>query len=226
MKSIYGNGLFGLALVLLMAALYLVFLYVPTEATMGVVQRIFYFHVPAAWAALLAYIVVFVASIVYLSRRDDKWDVIASASAEVGFVFTTLFLITGSIWAKPIWGVWWTWDPRLTTALVLWFIYVAYLMVRSYATEEERGKRFAAVVGIVGFIDIPIVSLANTLWRTQHPPAVIFQGGLAPPMLLTLMVGVAAFTALYFLLLVQRVALKQDEDEVRQLKALLNSGGR
>lgn len=222
MKSIYGNGLLGLAFVLLTAALYLIFLYVPTEATMGVVQRIFYFHVPAAWTALLAYIVVFVASVLYLSRRDKKWDVIASASAEIGFVFTTLFLITGSIWAKPIWGVWWTWDPRLTTALVLWFIYIAYLMVRSYATEEERGNRFAAVVATVGFIDIPIVALANTLWRAQHPVAIIFQGGLAPPMLLTLLVGVAAFTALYFLLLVQRVALKHDEDEVRRLKGLLN----
>ena len=210
--------LLGLGLALFVVALYLVFIYVPTEATMGIVQRIFYFQVPLAWVAFLAFFIVFIGSIRYLWKRDSKWDVIASSSAEVGLIFTTLFLVTGSIWAKAIWGVWWTWSPRLTAALVLWFIYIAYVAVRSYTTDEERGARFAAVVGVVGFIDVPITILAITLWRTQHPGPVIFEGGLAPPMLLTLMVCLAAFTILYYLLLTRRVAMKKAEGEIRRLK--------
>ena len=217
---IFRSGLLGLSFILFVGALYLVFIYVPTEETMGIVQRIFYFHVPVAWVAFLAFFIVFLGSILYLWKRESKWDVIAGSSAEVGVVFTTLVLITGSIWAKPIWGVWWTWEPRLTTALVLWLIYIAYLTVRSFATDEQRGARFAAVVGIVGFIDVPIVALAITLWRTQHPGPVIFQGGLTPPMLLTLIVCVAAFTTLYSLLLMQRVSMKNDEIEIKRLKEL------
>ena len=217
---IFRSGLLGLSFILFVGALYLVFIYVPTEETMGIVQRIFYFHVPVAWVAFLAFFIVFLGSILYLWKRESKWDVIAGSSAEVGVVFTTLVLITGSIWAKPIWGVWWTWEPRLTTALVLWLIYIAYLTVRSFATDEQRGARFAAVVGIVGFIDVPIVALAITLWRTQHPGPVIFQGGLTPPMLLTLIVCVAAFTTLYSLLLIQRVSMKNDEIEIKRLKEL------
>ncbi len=219
-NDVLRQWLLGLSFILFIGALYLVFIYVPTEATMGIVQRIFYFHVPVAWVAFLAFFIVFIGSILYLWRRQNKWDVIASSSAEVGMVFTTLVLITGSIWAKPIWGVWWVWEPRLTTALVLWFIYAAYLLVRSYASDESRGARFAAVVGIVGFIDVPIAALAITLWRTQHPGPVIFQGGLAPPMLLTLLICLAAFTTLYALLLIQRVSMKNDETELRRLKAL------
>ena len=219
-SHIFRNGLLGVSFILFVGALYLIFLYVPTEESMGIVQRIFYFHVPVAWLAFLAFFIVFLGSIFYLWKRESKWDVIASSSAEVGIVFTTLVLLTGSIWAKPIWGVWWTWEPRLTTALVLWLIYIAYLLVRSFAAEESRGARFAAVVGIVGFIDVPIVALTITLWRTQHPGPVIFQGGLAPPMLLTLLVCLAAFTTLYSLLLIQRVSMKNDEIEIGRLKEL------
>ena len=214
------SGLLVFGFILFVVALYLIFICVPTEETMGIVQRIFYFHVPVAWIAFLAFFIVFLCSIMYLWKRERKWDIIASSSSEIGIVFTTLVLITGSIWAKPIWGVWWTWEPRLTTALVLWLIYIAYLIVRSYATEESRGARFAAVVGIVGFIDVPIVALAITLWRTQHPGPVIFQGGLVPPMLLTLLVCLAAFTALYCLLMIQRVSMKNDEAELSRLKEL------
>ena len=215
---VFRSGLVGLSFILFVLALYLIFIYVPTEETMGVVQRIFYFHVPVAWVAFLAFFIVFLGSVLYLWKRDSKWDVIASSSAEVGVVFTTLVLITGPIWARPIWGAWWTWDARLTTALVLWLIYVAYLIIRAYATEEQRGARFAAVVGIVGFIDVPIVALAITLWRTQHPGPVVFEGGLAPSMLLTLLVCLAAFTTLYSLLLIQRVSMKNDEIEIKRLK--------
>ncbi len=219
-NAILRQWLLGLSFVLFVGALYLVFIYVPTEGTMGIVQRIFYFHVPVAWVAFLAFFIVFFGSILYLWKRKSKWDIIANSSAEVGIIFTTLVLITGSIWAKPIWGVWWVWEPRLTTALVLWFIYAAYLLVRSYASEESRGARFAAVVGIVGFIDVPVVALTITLWRTQHPGPVIFQGGLAPSMLLTLLICLFAFTTLYALLLIQRVSMKNDEAELRRLKEL------
>ncbi len=213
--------LFWLSLGLMILALYLVFVYVPTEKEMGIVQRIFYLMVPAGWLALLAFLITFISSILYLVRRESRWDILGRSSAELGIVFTTLALMVGSIWAKPIWGVWWTWsEPRLTATLVLWFIYLAYFLVRSFATEESRGAVFAAVVAIIGFIDIPIVALATTLWRGMHPGPLIFQGGLAPSMLLTLLVSIAAYTALYVLLLIQLVSMKNDENEIRRLKGL------
>jgi len=221
-RNIY--WLWGLSSVLFLASLLMVFIFVPTEATMGVVQRIFYFHVPLAWVSFLAFFIVFIFSIFYLWKREEKWDIIASSSAEVGTVFTTLFLISGSIWAKPIWNTWWTWDPRLTAALVLWLIYVAYLLVRSYTAEKERGARFAAVVGIVGFVDVPIVALAITLWRTQHPSPVIFSGGLAPAMLFTLLVCLSAFSALYALLLWLKIAMKRSESDIETIKEAIDRG--
>ncbi len=212
--------LLGVSSVFMLVALYMVFIFAP-DTESGVVQRIFYFHIPLAWIAFLAFFVVFGSSIMYLWKRDKKWDAIASSSAEVGLVFTTLFLLTGSIWAKPEWGVWWTWDSRLTSSLILWLIYIAYFIVRSYISEEQRRARFAAIVGIIGFIDVPVIALAITLWRTQHPGPVIFEGGLVPEMVWTLLVSIAAFTALYFLLFNYRVLIKQDEDELNRLKALL-----
>ncbi len=213
------NILLVLSIVLMMVTLYLVFVYVPTEKEMGIVQRIFYLMVPVAWLALLSFIIVFIGSILYLRKRESKWDILAHSSAELGIIFTTLALITGSIWAKPIWGVWWTWDePRLISTLVLWLIYLAYLMVRSFAGEESRGARFAAVVGIIGFIDIPFVILATSLWRGMHPKLIIFEGGIAPPMLLTLQVSIAAFTLLYFSLLGRRIELRKVEAEIKRLR--------
>lgn len=214
--------LFGLSFAFIIAALYLVFVYVPTEKTMGVVQRIFYFHVPLAWVGFLAFFVVFVCSILFLWKRDSRWDIMARCSAEVGIVFTSLVLVTGPIWAKPIWGVWWTWDARLTTTLILWLIYLAYLMVRSFAVEESRGARFAAVVGIVGFLDIPISAAAIVLWRTQHPGPVIFESGLRSSMLLTLMICLAAFTILYAYLLSRTVLLRQIEAGIANLESTLS----
>jgi heme exporter protein C len=211
----------GLSFALMLAALGLVFIYVPTEKTMGVVQRIFYFHVPIAWISLLAFSVVFIASILYLWKREEKWDILARSSGEIGFVFITLVLITGPIWAKPAWNTWWTWDTRLTSALILWFIYLAYIMVRSLATEEGRGARFAAAVGIVGFIDVPIVYLAIRLWRTQHPGPVVFEGGLEGSMLLTLLVSLAAFTILYVYLLIQTMSIRQAESDIEELQQYL-----
>ena len=215
------NILLWLSVALMVISLYMVFIYAPTEQTMGIVQRIFYLMVPVAWLALLAFIVIFISSILYLTKKESKWDTLGRSSAELGIIFTTLTLTTGSIWARPIWGVWWTWEPRLTATLVLWLIYLAYFMVRSLATEESRGATFAAVVGIIGFLDVPIIGMATSLWRGLHPPMIIFQGGIAPPMLLTLLVSIAAYTALYFLLLIQRVSINNDEDELRVLKESL-----
>lgn len=209
----------GVSALLMVTALYMVFIYVPTEATMGVVQRIFYLMVPLGWLALLSFLVVFIGSILYLVKRDIKWDTIAYCSAEVGLVFTTLALIVGSLWARPVWGVWWTWEPRLTATLVLWLIYLAYLIIRSYVAEEGRRARFAAVIGIIGFIDIPIVVLSTSLWRGIHPGPVIFEGGLEPAMLQTLLVSITAFTVLFFYLLKERVSIKIVEAELMKLKA-------
>lgn len=196
------------------------FLYVPTEKTMGIVQRIFYVMVPLGWLSLLSFLIVFIGSILYLRNKQDKWDILAHSSAEIGIVFTTLTLLTGAIWARPVWGVWWTWEPRLTTTLFLWLIYLAYFIVRSLATEKSRGATFGAVIGIVGFIDVPIIGLATTLWRGMHPPALIFEGGLAPPMVLTLTVSIAAFTVLYSLLLIQKISITNDEKEIKRLQEL------
>jgi len=214
------NILLWLSLALVAVAMYLIFAYAPIEQTMGIVQKVFYLMVPMGWLALLSFLVVFLGSILYLTKKSPKWDILAYSSAEVGIVFTTLAMVSGSIWAKPVWGVWWTWEPRLTATLVLWLIYLAYFMVRSFAVEESRGATFAAIVGIVGFIDIPIIVLATTLWRGMHPGAVIFKGGLAPSMLLTLIVSLVAFTVLYFFILGQRVALRNDEIELKKLKGL------
>ncbi len=210
-----------LGVALMLASVYLVFVYVPVEKTMGIVQKNFYLMVPMGWLAILSFLIIFIGSILYLTRRSRLWDNLAYSAAQTGVVFTTLALITGSIWAKPIWGVWWTWEPRLTATLVLWLIYIAYFMVRSFASEEYRGATFAAVVGIVGFVDIPIIILSTTLWRGMHPGTIIFQGGLEPSMLLTLLVSLAAFTVLYVLVLGQRLSLRNDEIEVDRLRGLL-----
>jgi heme exporter protein C len=213
--------LLGLGFALMVAALYMVFVYVPTEKNSGIVQRIFYFHVPVAWVSFLAFFVTFIFSILFLWKKETKWDAIACASAEIGVIFTTLVLITGPVWAKPAWGIWWTWDARLTTSLVLWLIYVAYLLVRGLATEPSRGARYGAVMGIIGFIDVPIVFLTVNLWRTQHPSTIIFEGGLTTPMLLALIVCIAAFTVLYLLLLVQSAGLKLIKTNIGYLKNLM-----
>jgi len=216
-SAVRDSFLWGLGLLLMLAALYMVFAYVPTEKNTGIVQRIFYFHVPLAWVSFLAFFITFIFSILYLGKRAVKWDALAHASAEVGVIFTTLVLITGPIWAKPVWGIWWTWDARLTTSLVLWLIYLAYLLVRGLTAEPERGARFSAVIGIVGFIDVPIVFLTVNLWRTQHPTTIVFEGGLTAPMLATLLVCVTAFTVLYALLTWQSARLKTLEAEFRRL---------
>lgn len=215
-SRLYSPALIGVSFILMVASLGLVFLWVPTEATMGVVQRVFYFHVPLAWVAFLAFFMVLVGSSLYLWKREEKWDRLAYCSAEIGVVFTTLNLISGVIWAKSAWGVWWIWDARLTTVLVLWLIYVAYLLVRLYASATQT-RSFAAVVGIVGFVNVPIVFMAIRWWRTVHPGPVIRSGGLSPSMLYTLMVCLVAFTVFYAVLLAVRTSVRGSEERVEAL---------
>ena len=164
-----GTWLGWAAAVTMTAALYLIFMVVPTEREMGIVQRIFYFHVPCWWVAYGGFFVVAVASAVYLWNGSPAADHVAVAAAEVGVLFCTLGLVTGPLWARPIWGVWWTWDPRLTMSLILWAIYVAYLMLRAFGGEGEAVARYAAVLGIVGIIDIPVIHYAVRLLQGIHP---------------------------------------------------------
>ncbi len=182
--------------------MYLAALYAPEERTMSHAQRIFYVHVPSAWVGFLAFGVVFASSIAFLWTRRRAFDLAAHASTEVGLVFTTLAIASGSVWGRAAWGTWWTWDPRLTTTFMLWFIYVVSLMVRAYGGTGTQPARFAAVLGIVGFLDIPLIHLSVVWWRSLHPlPVVVradgFGSGLPPQMLVALLVNVVAFTLLY-----------------------------
>lgn len=189
-------------------ALALVLVWVPSEATMGAVQRVFYFHVAAAWVGFLAFAVTCLASIMYLWRRDPVWDWVAGSSAEVGVLFTTIVLVTGPIWARPIWLTWWTWDPRLTTTLVLWFLYLAYLTLRGAADAGQA--RLAAIFGIVAFADVPLVWLSARYWRSIHPVLVSRAGfNMEPSMVVALLASLAAFTLLFAYLTVQRYRLER-----------------
>src|SRR5512146_3429603 len=185
--------IFGLvALGLLTYGLHMALVVAPTELTMGEVQRIFYYHVPSAWTAFLCFFANFMASIAYLVRRRPGTDAFALATAEVGVVFCTVVLVTGPLWARPVWGIWWTWDARLTTTLILWLIYVACMLVRASVAEPERAARYAAVIGVIGFLDVPIIRQSVVWWRTLHPgPTIVQEGGgtgLPPEMMVTLAV--------------------------------------
>ena len=196
--------------------LYLVYMWVPTEQNLGVSQRIFYFHVPLGWIGMISIMVVAVASIMHLVTGRQKWDDLAYSTAEIGIIFASLILVTGAIWGKPVWGVWWTWDAKLTTTLVLWFIYVGYLMVRAYGPAGTQGKRFASVIALIGAIDAPIIYKATDWWRSAHPERNV-PSDLNEKMLLTLMVSVLAFTVLYVYLLMERYSLRRSESDLDEI---------
>jgi heme exporter protein C len=204
------NGLGIVALLTVMVGLYLAFVYAPTDMLQGDVQRLMYIHVPTAWVAFFAFFVVFVSSLVYLWKRLPEADRLAYASAEIGVLFTGLTLIDGSIWGRPTWGIWWTWDARLTTTAILFVIYIGYLMLRSFVEEPERRARLAALVGIVGFIDVPIIYMSVLWFRTLHQPPSIQRGGASMPdtMLFTLLFNFGAYTLVYLFFLVKRVRLE------------------
>jgi heme exporter protein C len=193
-------GVLGVGLTLLFH--YMVFFTVSTEATLGIVQRIFYVHVPSFWVAFLAFGMVALSGAVYLWIGEERLDQIGRAAAEGGIVFATIGLITGPLWARISWGTWWTWEPRLTLALLLWFIYVGYFMVRNATASPEQGRRYAAVVGIVGALNIPLIHVSVLWFRSLHPEPVVLNAAEGPSlpgdMLATLMVALAAWTALFF----------------------------
>lgn len=195
----------GLTVAAFAVLLPLALLWAPEDVAQGAAQRIFYVHVPSAWIAFLAFGVVFVASIAVLASSRRKWDDLAAASAEVGVIFTLAVVLSGPIWGKSSWGIWWTWDPKLTAVFILLCMYLSYLALRSYVAEPLRRARFSAVLGIVAFLDIPIIVMAVQWWRGQHPQSVLTKGGMPSEDLITLMVGNVAFTLLYITLLKTRL---------------------
>ena len=213
---------FGAAAGLLLAVgLYLGLVVVPPDAVQGDVQRIMYLHVPSILTAYLAFSVVFCSSILYLWKRDLRFDAVAVASAEIGVIFTGITLATGTIWGKPTWGVWWTWDARLTLTAILFTIYVGYLMLRSFAEDPQAGARYGAVLAIIGFLDIPLNHFAVYWWRTLHQPSSILRAGgpsVAPAMLVPLAVTFVGLVLLYSYLLLERVRLERIRHRSAELR--------
>jgi len=221
MTSRTANLLGLLVLALMLTAVFMVFYWVPTEADQGIVQRIFYFHVACAWVAFAAFGLVAICGILFLWLGQQIFDHLGYASAEIGMVFCTLVLVTGSLWAKPIWGTWWTWDSRLTTTLILWLLYGGYLMLRAMGDDTPQVARFGAVVGIVAAADVPVIIVSVRLWRTIHPAVLVTkQGGHGlqdPRMVVALLVSLAAFTVLFLWILMLRVALLRAGSRLHKL---------
>ena len=199
----------------MMASLYEVFVMAPVEATMGIVQKIFYFHVPCAFAAYAGFILCGFGSLMYLVTRKAKWDALGAAGAEVGLVFCTLVLLTGPLWARGAWGVYWVWDPQLTSTLLLYLIYLAYTFLRQFVGDSEGGRRFAAVLGMLGTLDIYVIRTAVQRWRGQHP-LVIRKGGqgLLPEMKEAWMVSTATLLLVFALVLFVRYRLERSRQAV------------
>ncbi len=217
--------------VMALVALGLVFFYAPREAVMGEAQRIFYFHVSSAWVSFVAFFVTLVAGIAFLRTGNHKWDRVALSSVEVGMTFAMMTLLSGMLWARPIWNAWWTWDPRLTTFTILLLIYFAYLMLREGIEDPDRRARFASVYGIVGFISVPITFFSIRFWRTIHPvvigssdPSAKGSFNMEPQMLQTLLFSIAFFTVLYVTLMWHRLRLESFAGYVEQLKARFVNG--
>jgi heme exporter protein C len=211
----------SLAVVFVVAALYMIFVYAPNEATMGVIQRIFYFHLPAGiFSYISAYLLGF-GSIMFLVKNDLKWDRFAAGSGEMGVFCTSLSIMTGMLWAKPVWGIWWTWDARLTLQLLLALIFVAYLMLRAYLPESEKRAKLSAVFGLLAMVDVPFNYLSIRWWRTQHPQPVIGGGGLDSEMWNVLIVSFLGFGFLYAYFLDRRLAIAKVEEEVTYMEHVI-----
>ncbi len=214
--------------ILMTVAVAMVFLYAPREATMGEVQRIFYFHVASAWVGFAAFFVTFLAGAAYLISGKRRWDIVALSSVEVGLTFIGMTVVTGSLWARPTWGTYWTWEPRLTISAIQLLIYVAYGMLRASLENPEQRARFAAVYGVVAFVTVPLSWFAIRWWRTIHPEILTGGNGMAvtPRMAQTLFVSVAAFTMLYATLLTLRMSLERASDELARLRLKVERGSR
>ncbi len=199
-----------------LAAVYVLALrFTPVEARQGMAQKIFYLHVPAAWSALLAFSLVGIAGALYLWLKDPRLDRFAAASAEVGVAFSAVMLTTGPIWAKPIWGTWWTWDARLTLTLFLFFLFIGYLALRAAVHDPGERARFSAVVGILGLMLVPFIHLSVYFFRTLHPQPIVLKPSapsLPPEMLRTLLISTAVFTLLYVGLVTLRYGIALGEE--------------
>ena len=215
-------GLGAITLVGLAISIWMDFFYAPTDAVEHQPQRIFYVHVPIGWVGMLAFVIMAIAGIVYLKSKDERWDWVARAAAEIGAVFITLTLITGSIWGRTTWGTWWTWDARLTTTLILWFVYIGYLMLRNYMGRTHASARAGAVMSIICVIDVPIIYESVNWWRTLHPTAEVgVQGALPTSVVLTLMVSLTVFTILYAVLMIQAYQLQRAQTLAQRMRAEL-----
>ncbi len=200
---------FGLVYMMVM-----VFTLTPVETTQGFVQKIMYIHVPSAWVGFLAFFLCFVFSIGYLWKREEKFDMLALAAAEIGEVFCAITLITGAIWGKPTWNTYWTWDARLTTTLILFLIFMGYLLLRKFIDPGEQQMRFAAVVGIIGFLDVPLIHQSVVWWRTLHQTSTFFQTNkekvIDPNLAAMLWISVSAFTLLFIWMLLKRNGIERE----------------
>ena len=221
--GIAGLGLLVTVAILFLVDLALIFLWAPTELVLGEVQRIFYLHVPSALVGFMAFAVVAVGSVGYFWKRTAKWDRLAHSAVEVGVMFFTVALISGAIWAKPVWGTWWTWDPQLTTTFVLWVVYLVYLMVRAYVPSKDQAARYSAVIGIMGFPLVLLVYRAAELWAGIHPGTVVGPAAesdaLDKDISLVFTFSLATFTLFFVYLLWQRVLLHKVEETVEGLQA-------
>ena len=212
----------------MVTTLYAALIWAPAGRVQGDVQRILYLHVPSAVGTYAAYTLVFIASLMYLIRRDDRWDEVAAAAAEIGTVFVSIVLATGMLWARPIWGTWWTWDARLTSTFVLWLIFVGYLMLRAYGGAPDQVARYCAVVGIIGFLDLPIIHYSVTWWRTLHPePVIMTQGGLGASlptsMLSVYAIGSTAVLLLLAVLFTLRLRIERMTRRVDELRRAVDN---
>jgi len=206
----------AVAILLVIASAYASFFIAPEERTMGVIQRIFYFHVASAWAGFTAFFLCFIGNLLYVWKRAQKYDWLGVSGAEVGLAFTTVVLITGPIWAHPVWGIWWTWDARLTSTFVLWLLYVSYLLLRTLVEEPDRRALLSSLFGIFAFIDVPLVFGAIRWWRTQHPQPVIMGGqgsGLDPTMKSVFFFSALAMHVFMLWLIAERYALEKMQTE-------------
>ena len=214
-----------ISLILLAVATYLALVFAPTERVMGEVQRVFYFHVATAWVGLLGFVAAGVSGIIYLRTQDLKWDLVEQAAVEISLVFFFITIVLGSIWARPIWNTWWTWDPRLTSASIVELIYLAYLMLRQGIEDPDRRARFGAVYTLVGAISVPITFVSIRLFRTIHPVVIgnasaEAEGGFAMSgdMKVAFFFALFAFTIIFIDLFWNRIRLGQLEQKVEQLK--------
>ena len=212
-------------LLFFLAATALVFFFTPTEKVMGDVQKVFYFHVAAGWVGMLGFLVAAVAGILYLAKGNQKMDIVGLSAVEIGIVFTFITIVSGSIWARPVWNTWWTWDPRLTTATIMELIYAAYLMLRAGIEDPNRRARFSAVYAIIGFISVPMTFLSARLFRTIHPvvvgsnqPGAAGSFDMSPAMLQTFMFSLLTFSLIFVNLLWHRIRLGNLAEKVEQLK--------